>query len=171
MLEWAKAIHEAIGIESPRAFVAVFAILGFFLFGCAGWLIDRGYRVKLKEQAARITTQAVSDPLPNRIEQDNYKTAKTALLELGPDVVTVLKHLRNHSTLTFNDGSHVFPPLPQGMDAKHTRTILDACAERNLVTRELFSRASGGVAPITGCTYKIADGMKAAIERLLNENL
>jgi len=50
MLDWAKAIHEAIGTESPRIFIAVFAIAGLLLFGFTGWIIDRGYRVKLREQ-------------------------------------------------------------------------------------------------------------------------
>jgi hypothetical protein len=49
MLDWAKAIHEAIGIESPRLFIAVFALIGFLLFGLVGWIIDRGYRMKLRE--------------------------------------------------------------------------------------------------------------------------
>jgi hypothetical protein len=54
MLDWAKAIHEAIGIESPRAFIALFAIGGLVLFGFAGFIIDRGYRTKLRQdQQAR----------------------------------------------------------------------------------------------------------------------
>jgi len=49
MLDWAKAIHEAIGIESPRLFIALFALIGLLLFGFVGWVIDRGYRIKLRE--------------------------------------------------------------------------------------------------------------------------
>jgi len=51
MLDFAKAFHEAIGIESPRLFIGSFAIVGLLLFGLIGWVVDRGYRVKLKEQA------------------------------------------------------------------------------------------------------------------------
>jgi hypothetical protein len=49
MLEFAKIVHEAIGIQSPRVFIAVFALFGLLFFGGIGWLIDRGYRVKLQE--------------------------------------------------------------------------------------------------------------------------
>lgn len=59
MLDWAKAIHDAIGIESPRLFIAVFAFIGLILFGITGWFIDRGYRVKLKEQSV----QAAAKPI------------------------------------------------------------------------------------------------------------
>jgi hypothetical protein len=52
MLDLAKAIHEAIGIESPRAFIAVFALVGLFLFAGLGWIVDKGYRVRLREQFA-----------------------------------------------------------------------------------------------------------------------
>jgi hypothetical protein len=51
MLEIAKLIHEAIGIESPKRFIFVCALVGAILFASIGWLIDRGYRVKLKEEA------------------------------------------------------------------------------------------------------------------------
>src|SRR5438309_1123058 len=51
MLDWARVIHEAIGIESPKIFVAVFALAGLLLFGFAGWVIDRGYRVRIREQS------------------------------------------------------------------------------------------------------------------------
>ena len=72
MLEFAKLVHEAIGIESPRAFVALWAIVGLVIFGCIGWLVDKGYRVKLQEQAAhaastvapRFTGSNPISPLP-----------------------------------------------------------------------------------------------------------
>jgi hypothetical protein len=50
MFDLAKLIHEAIGIESPKAFIALFALVGLVMFGSLGWLIERGYRAKLKEQ-------------------------------------------------------------------------------------------------------------------------
>jgi hypothetical protein len=59
VLELAKAIHEAIGIESPVRFVLAFALLGFFVFGGVGWIVDRGYRVKLREQLApKVTAES-----------------------------------------------------------------------------------------------------------------
>ena len=51
MLELAKLIHEVIGIESPRLFVGLFAVIGLLLFGGVGYVIDKGYRVRLQEQA------------------------------------------------------------------------------------------------------------------------
>ena len=57
MLEIAKLIHEAIGIESPRKFVLVCALVGAILFYSLGWLIDKGYRAKLKEEAKSAVPQ------------------------------------------------------------------------------------------------------------------
>jgi len=51
MLEFAKLIHEAIGIQNPKIFVAVFAIVGLLLFGTVGWLVDKGYREKLRQES------------------------------------------------------------------------------------------------------------------------
>jgi hypothetical protein len=70
MLELAKLIHDAIGIESPRKFIALFAIAGFVLFGCLGWLVDKGYRAQLREQSTlppsvNTTTGPLSPILPN----------------------------------------------------------------------------------------------------------
>jgi hypothetical protein len=75
MLDWAKAVHEAIGIESPRLFIGVFALVGFILFGVAGWIIDRGYRVKLREQKA----QAVTLPAAAMIGSTEPKPYPTAV--------------------------------------------------------------------------------------------
>ncbi|MGO9516610.1 MAG: hypothetical protein ACLPND_06155 [Candidatus Korobacteraceae bacterium] len=70
MLELAKLIHDAIGIESPRKFMAVCAIAGFVIFGCLGWLIDKGYRAKLMEQSkappyVNVTNGPESPIIPN----------------------------------------------------------------------------------------------------------
>jgi len=70
MLEFAKLIHDAIGIESPRKFIALFAIAGFIIFGCVGWLVDKGYRAKLAEESkppasVNTTTGSQSPIMPN----------------------------------------------------------------------------------------------------------
>jgi hypothetical protein len=57
MMDWAKAIHTAFGIEFPRLFMTSFAILGAILFGFVGWVVDRDYRVA-QEQAAQQAVQA-----------------------------------------------------------------------------------------------------------------
>jgi len=51
MLDLAKLIHEAIGIESPRKFIVVCGLVGFVIFSFLAWLIDKGYRAKLIEQS------------------------------------------------------------------------------------------------------------------------
>jgi hypothetical protein len=64
LLDWAKAIHQAIGIESPRLFIAMFACAGFILFGGAAWVVDHGYRIKLKQEqsaAPETTTPPVGN--------------------------------------------------------------------------------------------------------------
>jgi hypothetical protein len=60
MLEWAKFLHEAIGIESPRLFILAFALFGFFSAGFVGWGIDRAYRVKLNQDAEKQASTAES---------------------------------------------------------------------------------------------------------------
>src|SRR6476646_1616622 len=62
MLEWAKALHEAIGIQSPRIFVLVFAFGGFIVAGFVGWMIDKGYRVKMAQDKPKIEQAAVISP-------------------------------------------------------------------------------------------------------------
>lgn len=52
MIELAKIVHQAIGIESPRVFILVFMLFGALVFGCLGWLIDKGYRVSKPHAAA-----------------------------------------------------------------------------------------------------------------------
>jgi hypothetical protein len=59
VLDWAKFIHEAIGVESPRVFVALFALAGLLLFGSVGWLVDKGYRIKLRESTVATAPQIV----------------------------------------------------------------------------------------------------------------
>jgi hypothetical protein len=82
MLDWAKTLHEAIGIQSPKLFILVFAVGGFLIFGFVGWMIDKGYRVKMEqdkpktEQAAIIppasaspATHAIATPSPTPFPQ------------------------------------------------------------------------------------------------------
>lgn len=63
MLDWAKAIHEAIGIDSPRVFIATFALFGLLAFGFVGWIVDHGYRVKLREETVKAASP-LSPPTP-----------------------------------------------------------------------------------------------------------
>jgi hypothetical protein len=56
MLEIGKMIYAAIGIEHPRRFIALCAIVGALLFGCAGWLIVKGVQAKMRQQAQTVPT-------------------------------------------------------------------------------------------------------------------
>ena len=58
VIELAKTIHQAIGIDSPRAFILVFALFGAISCGTLEWMIDRGYRVSLRTTE---TTQRVEE--------------------------------------------------------------------------------------------------------------
>jgi hypothetical protein len=62
MLELAKLIHEAIGIQSPRLFIGLCILLFGIAGGGLGWAIDKGYRIKLGQERARI--QSVTTPTP-----------------------------------------------------------------------------------------------------------
>jgi hypothetical protein len=110
-------------------------------------------------------------------EEHNYQLARRALEELGSDATAVLRHLRNHESLTatsptiqFGPPSYDIQPAMQSMNTKTVVAMLDACAARDLVTRTPFTRSSGGVVPITGSTYQIASGMRSAIEELLYQD-
>jgi hypothetical protein len=82
MLDFAKAVHEAIGIESPRTFIAVFALSGFF-FGVLAWIIDKGYRAKLKQQVDLMESNipknnAAGSPVNRSVNfGDNARLAKS----------------------------------------------------------------------------------------------
>jgi hypothetical protein len=80
MLEWAKAIYQAIGVESPIRFILASALFGFLLFGGAAWILDRGYRAQLRqEQGAKplsVATPAETAPLVQRAESNEPKITK-----------------------------------------------------------------------------------------------
>src|SRR5262245_15334591 len=69
MLEFAKLIHEAIGIESPRVFIVVCALFGMISFSALGWLIDKGYRAKLKEEASITRSEPPTSRSPAKTEE------------------------------------------------------------------------------------------------------
>jgi hypothetical protein len=60
MLELAKIIHEAIGIQSPRLFIALCFLLFGTIGGGLGWAIDKGYRMKLAQDQAK--TEVIGKP-------------------------------------------------------------------------------------------------------------
>jgi hypothetical protein len=61
MLELAKVIYDAIGIESPRKFIAVCALAGALIFTVLGWLVLKGAQARLREQTR--STPAIQAPI------------------------------------------------------------------------------------------------------------
>ena len=89
MVELAKLIHDAIGIESPRTFIAVFAISGALIFGVLGWLVDHGYRVKIREEQANAA--AKSEPQPSiHIEQHGAGPNSPSINTFGPNSPVII---------------------------------------------------------------------------------
>jgi len=72
MLEWAKALHEAIGIQSPKVFVLVFAFGGFIVAGFVGWMIDKGYRVKMAQEKPKVEQAAIVPQASHEIATLSY---------------------------------------------------------------------------------------------------
>jgi hypothetical protein len=126
--------------------------------------LDNGRHEQISVLAEQV--KHLTPPKRTASEERKYAQAKAALEELGQQGITVLRHLENHRSLKFNG---IIPPLPKGMSARDTKAILDICADpdKDLVTRTLSSRPSGGVAPILEYTYTIAAGMTTVLEELL----
>jgi hypothetical protein len=99
MLEFAKALHDAIGISSPRVFVLVCALVGAVLFGGIGWLVDIGYRAKLRQEvhAAQQTPQTEA-----RVQQQSSGANSPTTAVIG-----------NNNTVTVNpSGAPAILPDP-----------------------------------------------------------
>lgn len=104
--------------------------------------------------------QDFKKPKRTAAEEQKYAEAKTALSKFGDAGIVALRHLEKHGTLTFT--ALADPSIPIGMNARDLQAILAACAIDSLVTRETIHK-SGGIDYV----YKIAPGMKAALDELL----
>jgi hypothetical protein len=95
MLEFAKLVHQIIGVSSPRLFIMLFALSGLVLFGGVGWLIDKGYRMQLAKESSRVIQpdrpiqKAVNSIAPEIGYQKNRITIQ------GPDGMRLLVYLSN----------------------------------------------------------------------------
>ncbi|MGD0793325.1 MAG: hypothetical protein ABR920_16270 [Terriglobales bacterium] len=113
MLDWAKAIHQAVGIESPRLFILIFACLGFFLFGSVAWIIDHGYRVKLREEHAALSV----NPAPS-VAATSSATEKVKPLNATPTQRP--KKKTSPRPQIGNDNTLVNVPIPPSMGDGNT---------------------------------------------------
>ncbi len=68
MLEIAKLIYDAIGIESPRKFIVVCAIFGAIAFAGLGWLIAKGAQAKIRETQSVPATSKTGNAKTNGAE-------------------------------------------------------------------------------------------------------
>jgi len=107
-----------------------------------------------------VTEMRDKKPKRTAAEEQKYAEAKTALSKFGDAGIVALRHLEKHGTLTFT--ALADPSIPIGMNARDLQAILAACAIDSLVTRETIHK-SGGIDYV----YKIAPGMKAALDELL----
>lgn len=119
MLDWAKAIHQAIGIESPTLFVAAFALVGLILFGAAGWIVDRGYRVRLKELAAQ-AAPPIATVAPQAVTSSTLEKSPGT----KPQTVVRRRHSRLEEALPTprmgSDNTILNAPLPTNMGDGNT---------------------------------------------------
>ena len=126
-----------------------------------------------QQSALAAETQRVSDltaeveglkkPKRTPAEEHQLAVARAGLDSFGEYAaecaIPVLRHLMSHGVLTFG---FYDPPLPQRMNAVDVRTTLLALVNLDLVTREQ------GLKPGTSAdSFKIAPGMRAALEELL----
>jgi hypothetical protein len=101
----------------------------------------------------------------NRARDHRYTAAKTALAQLDPKALIVLRHLANHGSLTFRGNFN--PPLPPKIDASTTHSLLNLCLVKDLVTCHKTYTSTGALYPAIDEIYQIAPGMKAALDELL----
>ncbi len=71
LLELARLLHDALGIESPREFIAVCACIGLVIGAGLGWLIDKGYQAKLVEQSKPATSVNTTTGPQSPVMPDN----------------------------------------------------------------------------------------------------
>ena len=76
-LDWAKAIHTAIGIEYPHLFMVSLVLFGALFFGFIGWVVDKNYQVT-REQAAQAAALAASQHSHAKLPEQKSAKSKTS---------------------------------------------------------------------------------------------
>jgi hypothetical protein len=120
--------------------------------------------------------QDLRKPLRSPGGQQRYEEAVESLGRLGRNAVTVLRHLNKHGLLTIIAppvGSYGPPgsesPLPISFSPTQTFECLESCARESLVTRSqrTVHLTPNQPYPVIYLDYKIAEGMKEALDELL----
>jgi hypothetical protein len=92
MVNFAKLLHDALGIESPKAFVIWFAIFGFFVFGVLGFLVSKAYQGDLRRQAESKTNVTALPVTPAPIAE----TRRPAVGRITDSKDITIKGLRGY---------------------------------------------------------------------------
>lgn len=130
MLDWAKAIHQAIGIENPRLFIALFAAIGFLFFGAVGWIVDRGYRMKLQEDSAPVARTSS----PTKAVQAANPAAPPNKIAVPPPMHKAPENALPKSKIG-NDNTLVDVPIPMNMGDGNTIVNTHEANGNTLLTR------------------------------------
>src|SRR5260370_37143775 len=104
MLEFAKAVHSAIGTESPRMFIAVFAIAGLLIFGVVGWIVDQGYQNERR---------ALANPKPTEIGSTEPSHTNPPSETARPPE----KSLKKHSQAPIRNTANLIPFSVRHLDS------------------------------------------------------
>jgi hypothetical protein len=91
MVNLAKLLHSAFGVESPRAFVILFAISGAIAFGVVGYLVSREYKEDLRRQESKATPIAAPiapAPAPQTQPKPQKKT-KAKIAATPPPILAI----------------------------------------------------------------------------------
>jgi hypothetical protein len=92
-------------------------------------------------------------------QQHLLEKAQASIRKLGPDAITMLRHLHVHETLTFGLYN---PQLPAGIGGQAASAILNQCAEEGLVSKR--GRQRGGMIEYD---YVILPALKPLLDELL----
>ncbi len=163
----------AINVGPYVAFLICFLVYHYIR---APWRLAQSWNIEREAEAEGFKKQIDQLTPPKRSPEQDKKLAevKAAANEIGTEALMVLRHLETHVKIMFRTslGSstpepHAASQLPEGMDSRRTRSCLERCANKQLVSHFQETITSGGIYPITQDTYSIAEGMRDAVRELL----
>jgi len=134
--------------------------------------LDAAHHAESANLRQQITQLTPAKRTPS--QEHAHDKAEAALDMVGPDAITVLRHLNDHGTLTFMAVPGSGMPVaqsqtPEGMDSNATYMCLEKCAFKSLVSsnRRTVYLSPNHINPVIYIDYRIAKGMKEALVELL----
>ena len=186
VLQLQKGIHSMLSLAEAMESGAIGLILslsGTYLYSRRQGAenLDAELQEGLKQADSTIESQnsIIQDlrkPLRSPGGQQRYEEAVESLGRLDRNAIAVLRHLNKHGLLTLvapSVGSHGPPgsesPLPINFSPTQTFECLESCARESLVTRSqrTLHLTPNHPYPVIYLDYKIAEGMKEALDELL----